>query len=190
MSRAKKAQRSSRLQIASFVCALVVGIPILSFSPRMALAQSEDQIKAAFLFNFARYVEWPEGAFASAEAPIRICLLGSDAFGSVVSQVVSGKNVAGRSLRVTTANDLELAASCHIVFVGDQAKAARLLVISALAQAPVFTVSDSEGFARDGGVANFFRADHKVRFEINSEAARRAGLKISSRLLRLARVVE
>ena len=147
-------------------------------------------MKAAFLFNFARYVEWPASAFTAAEAPVRICVLGARTFASVVEEVVAGKQVGERSVEVAEAQDLDRAARCHILFVGEDLGIERPQLISTLADAHVFTVSDSEGFAREGGVANFFRADQKMRFEINTGAAKRAGLKISSRLLRLARVVE
>jgi len=160
----------------------------LAASP--ARAQSEDQVKAAFLFNFARYVEWPANAFGSDGAPIRICMLGSGGFSSVVSKAVSGKSVGDRAVEVDTPADLGGTAGCHILYVGETANSATSDVAAKVDGASVFTVADREGFAAGGGIANFIRADNKIRFEINPGAAKKAGLKVSSRLLRLAKVVD
>jgi len=163
----------------------------LSLCAGIALAQAgEEEIKAAFLFNFARYVEWPASSFDGDETPVRVCLIGAGGFAKTVSESVSGKRVDRRSVEVMEAEDPASAVDCHILFVGEGVGAARSKLIAKLAKAPVLTVSDSEGFARAGGIANFYRADKKVRFEINPGAARDAGLRISSQLLRLARVVE
>lgn len=153
-----------------------------------ARAQSEDQIKAAFLFNFARYVEWPDSAFESGSAPVRICMAGDDDFASILTQAVGGKSVGDRAVAVVSDVVLADAGTCHILYVG--AGLAVDGVTSSVAGGHVFTVADREGFAASGGIANFIRADNKVRFEINPRAAKQAGLKISSRLLRLAKVVK
>ncbi|MEM9173999.1 MAG: YfiR family protein [Myxococcota bacterium] len=155
-----------------------------------ARAQSEDQIKAAFLFNFARYVEWPDAAFRGSKSPVRICMAGADDFASIVSQAVGGKSVGDRAVQVVPGIRLEDANGCHILYVGEGITAGSDAVASSVSGGNVFTVADREGFANAGGIANFIRVDNKVRFEINPGAAKRAGLKISSRLLRLAKVVE
>lgn len=164
---------------------------VLSSLPATAAwAQSEDQVKAAFLFNFARYVEWPPGAFGSGDAPVRICMIGTDGFSSVVAKAVSGKSVGDRAVEVDTPAALSSTTGCHILYVGDDADVAASEVAAQVSGASVFTVADRDGFAADGGIANFIRADNKIRFEINPGAAKEAGLKISSRLLRLATVVD
>ncbi len=164
------------------LCAMLPALP--------SQAQSEDQIKAAFLLNFARYVDWPSRAFASNAAPVRICLLGAGAFGGVVSSTVEGKTVGSRPVRVDALGPSDATDGCHILFVGERFSEDGGDVGAVLGATSVFTVGNETDFARRGGVANFFRADNKVRFEINPRAARTAGLKISSRLLRLARLVE
>lgn len=156
----------------------------------IAFAQSEEQVKAAFLFNFARYVEWPEEAFASGDAAFRLCMAGSPGFADVVERTVSGKQVRDRSVRVAQVASLSESGGCHILFVGPGVDASPAEVADSVAGASVLTVADHAGFARDGGVANFIQVGKRVRFEINPVAADRAGLKISSRLLRLAKVVE
>jgi len=155
-----------------------------------ASAQSEDQIKAAFLYNFARYVEWPDSAFASGSDAVRICMVGSGDFAAVVSKTVSGKSVGDRSVEVDTPANLAAASSCHILYVGDSFDGNPQEVAASVEPASVFTVADREGFATGGGIANFIRTDNKVRFEINPGAAKKVGLKVSSRLLRLAKVVQ
>jgi hypothetical protein len=192
--RAKQPHRISRAlsSPASWALpAIVLIVFLFSFvSAGIARAMTESQVKAAFLYNFARYVEWPQGAFESGDAPFRICVLGADEFAPVVAEVVAGKQVDARPVEVSQLSDLEGASRCQVLFVGSWTEMDPAGFFSALVGASVFTVSDVDGFAHDGGVANFFRAQSKVRFEINPRAAQRAGLKISSRLLRLARVVE
>jgi len=162
---------------------------LLCVSVSEATAQSEDQIKAAFLFNFARYVEWPVEAFAGPEDAVKICMVGAASFAGVVSKTVSGKSVENRPVAVDTLAGLSELSGCHILYVGAGIGFDPGEVASRAAGASVFTVADHEGFASRGGIANFIRADNKVRFEINPSAAKKAGLKISSRLLRLAKVV-
>ncbi len=178
-----------RTGLASIRFALSVMIASSVFVPR-AYAQSEDQVMAAFLYNFARYVEWPKDAFDGSDSPVEICMLGSRDFSSVVAKIVSGKKVGHRPVVVTDQDDLAASTSCHILFVGPDATSKREKIFDVLGRESVFTVADSEGFASAGGVANFLRVDKRIRFEINANAAKTAGLKISSRLLRLAKVVE
>jgi len=170
--------------------AVAIVLAVLSMlAASLAHAQSEDEIKAAFLLNFARYVEWPSSAFGSPAAPIRICMLDAEGFDSVVSATVDGKTVGERAFEVSTVQNDAPIGRCHILFVGDEDESAES-VVSSLGNSSVFSVANDDGFAKSGGVANFFRAGNRIRFEINPRAAKRAGLKISSRLLRLAQLVE
>ena len=164
---------------------------LLPGSSRVAWAQAgEEEIKAAFLYNFARYVQWPQDSFDDRGAPVRVCVLGAGDFARIVSANVSGKSVDDRAVEVVDVKNPASLGGCHILFVGDAVGKSRRELLGEIGKLPVLTVSDSEGFARAGGIANFYRDDKKVRFEINPGAARLAGLKISSQLLRLARVVE
>ena len=168
--------------------AVVIALALSFVAVSNARAQSEDRVKAAFLFNFARYVEWPLGAFDDAKAPITICMIGDSAFAKVVATTVTGKSVGPRPVQVIKTSKLS-ASTCHILYVDEDIEDSRNLLVD-LADKSVFTVSDRKGFAHDGGIANFFRADKKIRFEINPTAAKESGLKISSRLLRLAKIVK
>jgi hypothetical protein len=155
-----------------------------------AHAQSEDQIMAAFLFNFARYVEWPEDAFDRDDMPVKICIYDAKEFGDVVAKTVSGKMVGDRAVAVGQTSDLSSARDCHIFFIGRDSGVRDQDAIAGLGTLSIFTVADREGFANAGGIANFFRADNRIRFEINPSAAEKAGLRVSSKLLRLAKVVK
>ncbi len=151
---------------------------------------NEQQVEAAYLFNFARYVDWPGSAFDGATAPLRICVLGDDEFVTVARTSVGDRKVAERPVTVEGRSSVSASRSCHILFIAASSRDVESEVISDLGSKSVFTVSDSEGFAEQGGVANFVRVGNKIRFEINRDAANKAGLKVSSRLLRLANVVE
>jgi hypothetical protein len=167
---------------------LLAGL-VASLMPSSAAAESENQVKAAFLFNFARYVEWPASAFPGETAPVRLCLLTGSAFQQVVTDAVSGRSVGRRPVAVEKVEGLEAAAGCHLLFLDDAGAWPASRVAERLAELAVFTISDDAGFAAEGGIANFILVDSKIRFEINPSAARRAGLKISSSLLRLAKLV-
>jgi hypothetical protein len=173
---------------ASLGVAVATLIAFLFVVPK-GIAQSEDQIMAAFLFNFARYVEWPKDAFDAGDTPVMICMLGSTDFGDVVSQTVLGKTVADRPVRVNQASSLTETSGCHILFIGRDFEQSHVAAVAALGRSSVFSIADQEGFAKAGGVANFYRLENRIRFEINPGAAKKAGLKISSQLLRLAKVV-
>lgn len=152
-------------------------------------AQSEDQVMAAFLLNFARYVEWPKDAFDRGDTPVTICMMGSKDFGEVVSRTVSGKTVDDRPVAIDQPKSLGETDGCHIVFIGRNFAESPGATVAALGGSSVFSVADQEGFASAGGIANFYRDGNRIRFEINPDAAKKAGLKISSQLLRLAKVV-
>lgn len=149
-------------------------------------APSENEVKAAFLYNFARYVTWPDGAFGGSSDPIRICVVGDDGFLADLAATVDGKKVGARPVRAESRGSASRAGGCHILFLRTTDAGS----VSGLARSSVFVVSDTEGFAADGGTANFLLVDNKVRFEINPGAVERAGLQVSARLLRLAQIVE
>lgn len=145
---------------------------------------------AAFLYNFARYVEWPKDAFDRDDMPVKICIYDAKEFGDVVAKTVSGKMVGDRAVAVGQTSDLSGAGDCHIFFIGRESEVRDEDAVAGLGKLSVFTVADRPGFANAGGIANFFRDNNRIRFEINPGAAEKAGLRVSSKLLRLAKVVE
>ncbi len=148
----------------------------------------EYRVKAAFLYNFARFVQWPAEAFDSPEAPISLCVLGANPYGRSLS-LIENKPVRGRNLSVRLCKNVKEVQKCHILFICLSEKERLQKILSYLDGQPILTVSDIKGFARQGGGINLVEADNKIHFEINLDAAERPGLKISSQLLKLAEVV-
>ena len=173
-----------------FTC--IVAIGILGLAPRL-LAQgaspTEYQIKAAFLYNFARFVEWPASALPDSARALILGILGEDPFGPEIDRIVEGKTVNGRRLEIRRLKDTDSLNGCHILFVSTSEGRRLPRILEALRLLPVLTVGDFESFAGRGGIIDFVLEENRIRFEINQEAAERAGLKISSKLLKLATLV-
>ncbi|MBN1418424.1 MAG: YfiR family protein, partial [Planctomycetes bacterium] len=127
----------------------------------------EYRVKAAFLFNFAKFTEWPASAFLDAGSPIVIAVLGQDPFGPILEATVEGKRIGGRAIvvrRFARPEDLEPA---HILFAGTLERGRTAAVLLALSKSPTLTVGDDEGFIHAGGMVRFVRRDNKVRFQID-----------------------
>ena len=150
----------------------------------------EYQVKAFFLYNFARYVQWPAQSFKAANDPIVICILGQNPFGSALDQAVTGKAVEGRPFVVRQISDIQPGGNCHILFVNSSERKRFRSVAGRLKGSGVLTVGETQGFTADGGVINFKLEDGKVRFEIDVDAAGRERLHISSKLLSLAQIAK
>ena len=159
-----------------------------------AAAQSarapEYEVKAAFLYNFAKFVEWPANAFAHSSAPLHICVLGRDPFGDSLSSMVQGKSISGRPLVSKQVQALAETRSCHILFISGSDPDALGEVLKFTHGLPVLTVGESDDFLELGGTINFVLEQDRVRFEINLRAAENHRLKLSSKLLAVARVVK
>jgi hypothetical protein len=152
---------------------------------QQSAAAPEQQVKAAYLLNFTRYVDWPAGAFPDAEAPVNLCVLGETALGEILRQSAQGRRSRGRPVRVLEPDEPAQAADCHVAFVSGQPREARAW-LGALRHAPALTVGDGPGFLDLGGMIAFVAVGETLRFEIDDAAARRHGLQISSRVLALA----
>ena len=153
---------------------------------------SEYLIKAGFIYNFAKLVEWPTTAFPQPDSPIVIGILGDDPFGLTLDRIVTDKKINGRGItvkRLKWGRDLKDLKDCNILFISSSEKEHLDSVVDAMKWLPILTIGDAPGFARRGGIINFTLEDNKVRFEVNVEAAKHADLTISSRLLTLARIV-
>jgi hypothetical protein len=151
---------------------------------------TEYQLKAVFLFNFVQFVEWPASVHATKDSPIVIGIVGEDPFGAALDKTVQGEKVSGRSLEVRRFKEGDDVTACHLLFIPGSAKDHAGDLLQKLQGRPVLTVSETPGFAERGGVINLVMADKKVRFEANPQTAARQGLKLSSKLLQLARVVQ
>jgi hypothetical protein len=145
-------------------------------------------IKAAFLFNFAKFVEWPADSFKDDLSPINLYILGTDPFGPALD-IIKDKTVKGRPLKIKRANKVDDIEACHILFISASEKENLKQILYALRNSSTLTVSETEGFAQMGGIINFVIINKKVHFEINLDAAQRSRLKMSSQLLKLAKIV-
>lgn len=168
-------------------CAIALGI--LLSAGASAQAADEYRIKAAFLYNFAKFVEWPPRAFKSPWDPIVIGVLGKNPFGDALAEAVAGKTLGGRAFQVREVADAQQAAACQIVFVSSSERKRLGPLFTRVGTSAVLTVGESSNFAAAGGIINFIIDDGNVRLQINVEAARRQQLRISAKLLSLAEIV-
>src|SRR5437868_8530842 len=153
---------------------------------------SEYLIKAGFIYNFAKFVEWPAAAFSQADSPIVIGVLGADPFGSVLDHIVEDKKIGARGFivkRYKWGKDLKDLKDCKILFISASEKAHIDEILQSVKGLPILTVGETLGFAERGGVIRFTLEDNRVRFEVNVDAAHDADLNISSRLLTLAKII-
>jgi hypothetical protein len=151
-------------------------------------AAEEYTVKAAYLYNFAKFVEWPQQTFATPTAPIILCILGRDPFGDSLDKIAE-KTVGERPVAIRRLAQVEETNGCHVLFVSRSESTRLQSILNGLAPAPILTVSDIPGFADAGGMIGLINVGQRIRFEINLRAATRAQLKISSQLLKLARVI-
>jgi hypothetical protein len=167
------------------LCALLIWL-----APSGLQAQTKEyQVKAAFLYNFAQFVSWPETAFTNANDPFQIGVLGDNPFGKDLEETVRGETIHGRPVSIQVSRHIENLVNCQIVFISKAEAGHADEVFSKLGSKPVLTVSEAPGLASHGGVINFYRDGNKVRFEINPEAAEKNGLKVGSELLALGKII-
>jgi hypothetical protein len=163
----------------------------LALTPLAGLAQTKEyQIKAAFLLNFIQFVQWPAAAFSGPDAPLCIGVLGNDPFGPALEEAVRGASSQHHKLTILRPQRIEDLTNCQLVFVSASENQRAPAILAKLESQPVMTVGEEADFAKQGGTINFYREQNKVRFEINTAAALKSGLKISSQLLRLGKIVE
>ena len=161
---------------------------LLAFLPDGVFAQAaaEYDVKAAFLYNFTKFVEWPPEAFSARSSQLRVCVLGDNPFGNVLDSVLQGEEAQGRRLSLLRVDVLHNPSLCHVLFISRSERERIPAILAAVQGSPVLAVGEADGFLENGGTINFKVQEGKVRFEINTRAAERGGLKMSSKLLRLA----
>lgn len=160
----------------------------IAFCPRAAAQPLEYEVKAAFLLNFTKFIDWPPSAFADSNSPLAICVLGKDPFGSSLDQMLQGETVDNRQLIVRRLSEIPSPHQCQVVFFGSGDRDTPK-TLSDLGRG-VLTVGDGKKFLQDGGMIAFVIESRRVRFDIDQAAAERAGLTLSSKLLGVARVVQ
>jgi hypothetical protein len=150
---------------------------------------TEYQLKAAFLYNFTKFVEWPGDSFPSNDSPLRLCVLGNNPFGSELSQMAERKVVGGRPVQVSVLDNWHRARDCQLVFITSSELTPLRDILHGLRGTSALTVGDSKSFAEEGGMIRLLIEGERMRFEVNLRAASEAHLKISSKLLSLAKAV-
>lgn len=149
----------------------------------------EYQLKAAFLFNFAKFFAWPPDAFQNDKTPISLCVFRNDPFGGALDEVIRGKAINNRELLSRRVADLRDLKTCQLVFVSQKDEKQLPEILNSLKGASTLVVGEGEEFAESGGTVQFFLENNKLRFAINVDAIQRARLQASSKLLALARIV-
>jgi hypothetical protein len=173
----------------AILLALVIGFGLAAPNPLGGADETlEYQVKAAFLLNFIKFTEWQPAAFTASDSPISICILGADPFGDSLDQVIAGESANGRKVALERLKRAPLAKACQVLFISKSEKGLDK-ILPALGPG-VLTVGDEETFIRAGGMISFIIEDRRVRFDINQTAAENAALKLSSKLLSVARSVE
>lgn len=169
--------------------AIVLVMPCIVGMPRgFAQDVTEPALKAAFIYNFVRFTEWPD-ALAAGD-PFVMCVLGDAAVGDALEQTVRGREIAGHSIVVSRTATAGPKQPCHVLYVSGAMTRQRVELINGLRDAPVLTIGDMDGFNDLGGIVQFFFEHGKLRFSIKRESATRAGLQISARLLMLSQQYE
>ena len=172
---------------------VVIAAPLIlwgTLSPALtADRNSEYQVKAAFLVNFARFVEWPPQSFGGPNDPLVFGVYGNGLFSTALDQAISGKMIDGRRAVIRRVSEAGALRSCHVVFLPASEISHLGEVSNRLGGLSVLLVGETEGFTENGGVINFILEDERIRFEISPSAAARVHLKISSKLLQLAVIV-
>jgi YfiR/HmsC-like len=149
----------------------------------------EYQLKAAFLYNFAQFVDWPEESFANNQSPLIVAVVGQDPFNGALDQVLKGKTAGGRGIVVKYFANSGAIESCHVLFVSSSEQGQMSAVLQRAGKFHALTVGDFDGFTASSGMIRFFAEDNRLRFEINTDAVAADGkLKIRSQLLKLARI--
>ena len=177
---------------------MVAALAVLALAPArwplysQVAEPSEYQVKAAFLFGFAKFIDWPETTFASANSPFTVCVIGEDPFGPILDEALRGKRIQNRNVEIARfASPAAVGSSqeCQMSFVSTSERQRYREAVARFHGANTLLIGDEEGFASAGGAIEFLLESGHVRFAINPEAAERAGLKVSSKLLALAKIV-
>lgn len=163
-------------------------IVALLVRPVGAEVYGEYAVKAAYLFNFARYAEWPPQTFAGADAALTVCVVGDNPFNGEL-EGLEGKAVAERPLVVRYLANTSRFNGCQILFISRSERPRLANLLRTLTGVPALTVSDIDDFAEAGGMIGLVESEQRIRFDINVDAVQRAGLKLSSQLLKLARII-
>jgi hypothetical protein len=183
--------RPSR-RVCAGVLLLALALAGTSYSADTRASERVDsrEVKAVFLVNFLSFAEWPPATFGPAGTRLTVAILGDPSFAALVEHAAAGRTVNGRAIAVQSVDAPEHATGAHLLFIASSQARRLPAVLHAVADGTVLTVGDTDGFAQEGVAINLYTFDNRVRIEVNSTAAARAGVKLSANLMRLARIVE
>ncbi len=170
----------------TIIC-LLMGVKSLSVAGESEFGENE--LKAAFVYNFAKFVTWPDSSFPHADTPLNLCIVGNDPLARMLISL-EGAGAQGRKITVSQLKEYAQANNCHILFIGASERGRLAEILAAVRRSNILTIAEMEGFCQSGGIINLVTKDKKVRFEINVDAAQRSGLQLSSQLLTLAKIVK
>ena len=176
-------------RLAAVIFAALAALSAGTLASAQTISSSEYQVKAAFLFHFAQFVEWPEETFKDAGSPLIYCTIGEDPFQGSLDATINGNTKGPRPFRVQHLRQPREIQGCQVLFIGVVDKRVLPAILAGAKGNSVLTVGEFEHFAQEGGMIGFLLEENKIRFEINLEAAQKANLKLSSRLLALAKSV-
>ena len=187
MSEFKRIARLRGLCHAAMMLLLWLPWPTASLAADPIPMPGEYQVKSTLLYNFGRFVTWPGTVYSGPDAPMRICVLGTeDPFGKDLDIAIEGERVRNRTLHVLRMHDVEDTTACQIVFISRSERRRMAAHLRYLEAFPVLTVGDSDDFLTRGGMIQFFNYGNKVRFILAHDKMKAAGLQVSARLLRVA----
>lgn len=181
--------RGKSQAIDRFLLTIVLLLAQASSLSASAQTVSEYQVKAAYVYHFAKFVQWPERNFATAASPILLCVLKDTSFETELKTIANGKNIAGHPVSVIAVQTAEESRSCHELFINSSHSRQNRTILEALRGSSVLTVGETDGFVEAGGIINFVLRDDHIQFDVNHKAADAAGLHISARLLSVAKTV-
>jgi len=167
-------------------CAIIAVLLLLRAMPSPAQDVTEHALKGGYIYNFAKFTEWPADALP-ADATVVMCVLGDAAVGDALARTVKGREIAGRGMKVLQVVETGPLRTCHTLYVSGLSSEQAQKLVAGLHDAPVLTIGDIDGFTEIGGMARFFLDRNKIRFSVNLEPVKRARLHISSLLLVLAK---
>jgi YfiR/HmsC-like len=168
----------------------LVSLCLLLAGQGAAAALPEYKSKAALIFKIGKFVRWPDAAFTSGDATLRVCIVGNDDFGASIDSL-AGQMLQGRAIVIARLTDPgQSATQCRIAFISVSERARVQALLQSLARSPVLTISDIDGFSAQGGMIGLSSTANKIHFEINAAASKRAGLEIGAQLLQLATLID
>jgi hypothetical protein len=176
-----------RLRLACCLCGLLVAAAALgALRPEQA---AEYNLKAVFLFNFTKFVEWPADAFPDEKSPLELCILGENLIGPSLDAVVANETWNGRPIAVRRLARGADPQGCHMLFLDRAEREHQAEILAGLRGSNVLSIGETDRFLKDGGLIRFFLEVKRVRFEVNLPAVEKTPIKISSKLLRLAKLM-